>query len=258
MRYVRYVHGEQKYWGMLLTDELIQPMTAAPYQKSVFLGQPVPLKAVKLLAPSEPSKIVAVGKNYRDHIQEFDREVPDNPILFLKPSTAVNHPDDPIILPPEEISQRVDFECELAVVIKKTAYQIKAAEAKEYILGYTCFNDVTARDIQAKDVQWTRAKSFDGFAPFGPVVTDEVDPENLIIRTRLNGKIKQESSTVNQIWSVAELIEFITTCMTLLPGDVVATGTPSGVGPMKAGDVVEISIEGIGVLKNPVRNQKTP
>jgi 2-keto-4-pentenoate hydratase/2-oxohepta-3-ene-1,7-dioic acid hydratase in catechol pathway len=253
MRYVRYAHGDQNYWGMLLTDDLIQPLTAAPYQRGVPLGQPVPLKAVHLLAPCEPGKIVAVGKNYRDHIQEFDSEVPENPILFIKPSTAVNNPGSPIILPPASVSKRIDFECELAVVISKKAWQIKAADFADYILGYTCLNDVTARDIQKQDVQWTRAKGFDSFAPIGPLVTDEVNPASLTIRTRLNGKIRQESSTAHLIWSVGELLEFITGCMTLLPGDVVTTGTPSGVGPMQDGDDVAVSIEGIGVLQNPVR-----
>ena len=253
MRYVRYAHGDLQFWGMLLTDDLIQPMTAAPYLRGVPLGQPVPLKAVRLLAPCEPSKIVAVGKNYRDHIEEFDSQVPEEPIIFIKPPTTVNNPDSPIILPPPELSSRVDYECELAVVISRTAYRIRASEANAYILGYTCLNDVTARDIQAKDGQWTRAKGFDGFAPIGPLVTDEVNPDNLTIRTRLNGKIRQDSSTANLIWPVGELIAFITSCMTLLPGDVVTTGTPAGVGPMQAGDDVIVSIEGIGALQNTVR-----
>ncbi|NLM78889.1 MAG: fumarylacetoacetate hydrolase family protein [Ruminococcaceae bacterium] len=253
MRYVRYAHGDVQYWGMLLTDDLIQPLTAAPYLRGVPLGQPVPLKAVRLLAPCEPGKIVAIGKNYRDHIEEFDSAVPETPIIFIKPSTSVNDPGSPIILPPPEISRQVDYECELAAVISRTAFHVSAAEAKDYILGYTCLNDVTARDIQARDGQWIRAKGFDGFAPIGPLVTDEVDPGHLTIRTRLNGKVKQESSTANQIWPISELIAFITTCMTLLPGDVVSTGTPAGVGPMQDGDDVIVSIEGIGALHNPVR-----
>ena len=252
MRYIRYAYEDLKFWGMLLTDDLIQPLTAAPYLSGVPLGQPVPLMSVRLLAPCEPGKIVAVGKNYRDHIAEFDSSVPETPILFIKPSTAVNDPGSPIVLPPPALSRRVDFECELAVLIGKRARHVKADQARDYILGYTCLNDVTARDIQKQDGQWTRAKSFDTFAPIGPVVTDEVDPGRLAIRTRLNGKIKQESSTANLIWPVGELIEFITACMTLEPGDIVTTGTPSGVGPMQPGDDVEVSVEGIGVLKNTV------
>lgn len=253
MRYVRYAHGDLHMWGLLLNDDLIQPLTAAPYLKSVPLGQPVPVSGIRLLAPCEPSKIVAVGKNYHDHIKEFDSEIPETPILFLKPTTALNDPGQPIILPPSGLSNRIDYEGELAVVIKKKAKHIKAADAADYILGYTCLNDVTARDIQKKDGQWTRAKGFDGFAPVGPLLTDEVNPANLTIRTRLNGKIVQESTTASLIWSIGELLEFITACMTLNPGDVVTTGTPSGVGPMQDGDVVAISIEGIGVLTNPVK-----
>ena len=254
MRYVRYAYGDLRAWGLLINDELIQPLTAAPYQKHVALGQPLPVSGVRLLAPCEPGKIVAVGKNYQDHIKEFDSEIPKTPILFLKPSSSLNHPNEPIILPPADLSGRVDYEGELALVIKKKAYRIKAAEAGEYILGYTCLNDVTARDIQKQDGQWTRAKGFDGFAPVGPLLTDEVDPANLTIRTRLNGRIVQESTTGSLIWPVGELLEFITACMTLDPGDVVTTGTPSGVGPMRDGDLVEVSIEGIGVLANPVKS----
>lgn len=252
MRYVRYALENQQTWGMLLNDELIQPLTAAPYLNGIPQGAPVPLHAVTLLAPCQPGKIVAIGKNYLDHIAEFDSKKPETPIIFLKPSSAVLDPGAPIILPPSSVSSRVDHECELAVVISRRAANVKAEEAKQFILGYTALNDVTARDIQKQDGQWTRAKGFDTFAPVGPLVTDEVDPQNLKIRTRVNGKIRQDSTTANQIWPVYELIEFITACMTLMPGDVVATGTPSGVGPIQPKDIVEISIEGIGVLRNPV------
>ncbi len=153
-------------------------------------------------------------------------------------------------MPPQSLSQRIDYEGELALVIGRKARHVSAEDAGKYILGYTCLNDVTARDLQKKDTQWTRAKGFDSFAPIGPVLTDEVDPSDLMIRTRLNGKIVQQSSTSDQIWPVNELIAFITEVMTLLPGDVVTTGTPSGVGPMQAGDLVEISIDGIGCLRN--------
>lgn len=253
MRYVRFFFDNRPTWGILVQDELIQPLTAAPYLGGLPRGQAIPLQSVRLLAPCEPGKIVAVGKNYHDHIQEFDNDVPETPILFIKPSTAVNDPDSPIILPPASLAQRIDYEGELALVISRKASNVSAAQASGYILGYTCLNDVTARDIQRKDIQWTRAKGFDGFAPIGPVLTDEVDPANLIIRTRLNGKIMQQSSTGMLIWPVGELIAFISQAMTLLPGDVVTTGTPAGVGPMKDGDLVEISIEGIGSLRSPVR-----
>lgn len=255
MRYVRFLTDNQSFWGMLDHNDMIQPMTAAPYLGGSPSGQPVALGTVRLLAPCEPSKIVAVGKNYHDHIKEFDSVVPETPILFIKPSTCVNDPDSPIILPPPELSQQIDYEGELALVISRKACRISAAEAGQYILGYTCLNDVTARDIQKKDNQWTRAKGFDGFAPIGPWLTDEVDPTDLQIQTRLNGKIMQESSTSQQIWPVNELVAFISQSMTLLPGDVITTGTPAGVGKMAAGDRVEISIEGIGTLRNTAQTE---
>jgi 2-keto-4-pentenoate hydratase/2-oxohepta-3-ene-1,7-dioic acid hydratase in catechol pathway len=253
MRYVRFALQDKSSWGFLADDEWIQPLSAAPYLGGVPRGQKVPLQAVRLLAPCEPSKIVAVGKNYHDHIQEFDNQVPETPILFIKPTTSINDPDGTIMLPPASLSSRVDYEGELALVISRKACRVSAAEAGSYILGYTCLNDVTARDIQKQDTQWTRAKSFDGFAPIGPVVTDEVDPANLTLRTRLNGKIMQQSSTSLLIWSVHELVAFISQSMTLLPGDVITTGTPSGVGPMLDGDLVEVTVEGIGTLRNRVK-----
>lgn len=257
MRYVRYqIKDSQPAWGILIQDELIQPLTAAPYLGGVAKGRTIPLQAVHLLAPCEPGKIVAVGKNYHDHIQELDSQLPENPILFLKPTTSLNDPEGPIILPPDTLSNRVDYEGELALVIGRTAKNVSAADAASYILGYTCLNDVTARDIQKRDGQWTRAKGFDGFAPVGPVLTDEVDPSDLSIRTRLNGHIVQQSSTSQLIWPVNELIAFISQAMTLLPGDVVTTGTPGGIGPMKAGDLVEVSIDGIGTLRNRVERVK--
>ncbi|HBP38064.1 MAG TPA: 2-hydroxyhepta-2,4-diene-1,7-dioate isomerase [Clostridiales bacterium] len=250
MRYVRFARDGQNFWGILVRDELIQPLTAAPYLHGVPKGPSVPLQAVHLLAPCEPGKIVAVGKNYHDHIQEFDSQVPENPILFIKPVTCVNDPEALIVLPPKTLSRQIDYEGELALVIGRTARNIPASQARHYIFGYTCLNDVTARDIQKKDGQWTRAKSFDGFAPVGPLLTDEVDPDNLTIRTRLNGHIVQQSSTSHLIWPVSDLLAFISETMTLLPGDIITTGTPSGVGPMEDGDLVEISIQGIGCLRN--------
>ncbi len=250
MRYIRFFHNEKAQWGILQNDELIQPLTAAPYNQGVPSGPQMPLQAVRLLAPCEPGKIVAIGQNYREHIRELGHSIPETPIIFIKPSTCVNDPDSPIIMPPQSLSQRIDYEGELALVIGRKARHVSAEDAGKYILGYTCLNDVTARDLQKKDTQWTRAKGFDSFAPIGPVLTDEVDPSDLMIRTRLNGKIVQQSSTSDQIWPVNELIAFITEVMTLLPGDVVTTGTPSGVGPMQAGDLVEISIDGIGCLRN--------
>jgi len=198
-----------------------------------------------------PGKIIAVGLNYRDHAKELRMAIPKEPVIFLKPNTTViGHLDD-IIYP--KGSSQIDYEAELAVIIKKTARNISKQDHKQFVLGYTCANDITARDLQKRDVQWTRAKSFDTFCPLGPVVTDEIDPENVRIRLFLNGQLKQDSSTANMIFNVGDIISFISSVMTLLPGDVILTGTPVGVGSMKAGDSVEVEVEGIGKLKNNVR-----
>lgn len=210
------------------------------------------LQDIRLLPPCEPTKVVAVGLNYRDHAEELSLALPEEPLLFMKPASSVTGPGDAILLPPQ--STRVDYEAELAVVIGKTAKNVPRAEAGAYIKGYTCLNDVTARDLQGKDGQWTRAKGFDTFCPLGPWIETDVDPSDLLIELYLNGEKKQESRTSNLIFSPAELVEFISGVMTLLPGDVIATGTTSGIGPMKAGDTVEVRIEQIGSLVNVVRN----
>ena len=189
----------------------------------------------------KPTKIIAVGLNYIDHAKELKMPIPDEPIIFLKPPTAVISHKDKIIYP--KVVKQLDYEAELAVVMKD----------KKHILGYTCANDVTARDLQRKDVQWTRSKSFDTFCPLGPRVVKNVDPNNLEIKLYLNGKLKQSSHTSNMIFRVEELVSFISKIMTLCPGDVILTGTPPGVGPMKIGDVVEVEIEGIGKLTNFVK-----
>jgi 2-keto-4-pentenoate hydratase/2-oxohepta-3-ene-1,7-dioic acid hydratase in catechol pathway len=204
---------------------------------------------VRLLSPCLPTKIVAVGLNYRDHAEEMKKTLPTEPLLFMKPSTAVIGHEDKIIYP-HHTSSRVDYEGELGVVIGKKAKWINKDEALNYVFGYTCINDVTARDLQAKDVQYTRAKGFDTFAPTGPVIETELDPSDLEISTFLNDERKQHSRTSELIFNVPRLISFISRVMTLLPGDIIATGTPSGVGPMKGGDKVEIKVEGIGVLRN--------
>jgi 2-keto-4-pentenoate hydratase/2-oxohepta-3-ene-1,7-dioic acid hydratase in catechol pathway len=204
---------------------------------------------VRLLPPVTPTKIVAVGLNYKDHAIEMGRELPEEPRLFIKPGTSlIAHGDK--ILYPKHMSSHVDYEGELALVIGKEAKHVEEGEALEYVLGYTCLNDVTARDLQAKDIQFTRAKGFDTFAPVGPVVETELDPGDLEISTYLNGERKQHSSTGNLLFSVPRLVSFISKVMTLLPGDIVSTGTPAGVGPMKSGDKIEVEIEGIGVLTN--------
>ncbi|MEW6347658.1 MAG: fumarylacetoacetate hydrolase family protein [Thermodesulfobacteriota bacterium] len=210
------------------------------------------LSHVRLLAPVEPSKVVAVGLNYRDHAQELGQALPEEPLLFLKPSTTVIGLGDPIRLPPQ--SARVDYEAELGIVIGKTAKGVTASQAKDHILGYTCLNDVTARDLQVKDGQWTRAKGFDTFCPLGPWIETELNPSDLGVELFVNGELKQRSRTSNLIFDPWQLVEFISGIMTLWPGDVIATGTPSGIGPLKPGDVVEVSIEGIGKLVNPVES----
>jgi 2-keto-4-pentenoate hydratase/2-oxohepta-3-ene-1,7-dioic acid hydratase in catechol pathway len=210
------------------------------------------LSKLRVLPPVSPSKIVCVGLNYRDHARELSMEIPDNPVLFLKPPSAVIGHEDKIIYPAS--SSRVDYEAELAVVISKRCKNISAEKAEDVIAGYTCFNDVTARDLQQKDGQWTRAKSFDTFAALGPYIAspDELNVSDAKITCRVNGKTRQESSTSNLIFDIPYLIEFITEIMTLEVGDIIATGTPPGVGEMHRGDTVEVEIPGIGILRNEV------
>jgi len=206
---------------------------------------------IRLLPPVQPSKIVAIGLNYRDHAEELSLPIPDEPILFLKPPSSVIGPGDTIIMPPQ--SSRVDYEAELAIVIGKTASKVTAGDARDHILGFTCLNDVTARDLQSKDGQWTRSKSFDTFCPIGSWVETEIDPLDLKIELYLNGERRQQSRTSMLIFNPYQLIEFASGVMTLLPGDVIATGTTSGIGPMNSGDTVQVRIEGIGSLTNRVR-----
>jgi 2-keto-4-pentenoate hydratase/2-oxohepta-3-ene-1,7-dioic acid hydratase in catechol pathway len=208
------------------------------------------LEAVRLLAPCEPSKIVAVGLNYRNHASELGFPLPENPIIFLKPPTSVIGPSDAIAIP--SMSSRTDYEAELGVVIKSAARNIAPEAAQDHILGYTCANDVTARDLQKKDGQWTRAKSFDTFCPVGPWIETDVDPGNLLVEAYLNGRQVQSSRTGQFIFHIDYLVSFISGIMTLNPGDLIITGTPAGIGPMKPGDEIEVRIEGIGSLKNGV------
>ncbi len=232
-------------------DDRLIPIEGSIFADFVVGGEPIPLAGVQLLAPVGPSKIVAVGLNYRDHAAERGKPLPEEPLLFLKPSTAVIGPGEAIVYP--RMSRRVDYEGELAVVMKKRAFRLSALDPVEpFILGYACFNDVTARDLQDKEKQFTRAKSFDTFAAIGPWIAAGLDPSALQIRTRLNGKLRQSSNTRNLIFSVPDLVRFISNVMTLLPGDVIATGTPAGIGPMVPGDEVEVEIEGVGTLRNRV------
>jgi 2-keto-4-pentenoate hydratase/2-oxohepta-3-ene-1,7-dioic acid hydratase in catechol pathway len=205
-----------------------------------------------MTAPIRPGKIVAVGKNYLDHVREMGGDAPsEEPILFMKPPSAVIAHGEAILLPPQ--SERVDYEGELVAVIGERLRNVDAAAALRGVQGYTCGNDVTARDLQAKDGQWTRAKGFDTFSPLGPAVVAGVDPSDLEITTRVNGELRQRARTSQLITPVGALLAYISTVMTLEPGDVVFTGTPAGVGPLQDGDVVEVEVEGVGVLRNPVR-----
>ncbi len=209
------------------------------------------LQDLFLLPPTQPSKIICVGLNYRDHAKELDLAIPDDPVLFLKPPSSIIGPFGKIVYP--DSSHHVDYEGELAVIINKRCKNIRASDAQRVIMGYTCFNDVTARDLQKKDMQWTRSKSFDTFAPIGPYISSpELDVSDLFIKTSVNGELRQESTTANHIFDVPYLIEFISGIMTLERGDVISTGTPPGVGELFAGDEVEVEIEKVGTLKNSV------
>ena len=216
-------------------------------------GERVKLTEAKLLAPVIPrSKVVAVGKNYRDHAEEMGGEAPAEPLLFLKPNTSVIGPGDAIVLPKQ--SERVEHEGELAVVIGRIAKNVSEADAEDYIFGYTIANDVTARDLQQRDGQWARAKGFDSFCPLGPVIETHVDFETATIETRVNGERRQSGSLADMVHSVGSIIAYASSVFTLLPGDVILTGTPAGVGPIVDGDTVEVDVTGLGTLSNPVRS----
>ncbi len=247
MKIVRFTADKKIEYGVL-NGESIQVIDDKPFRHLKVSDHYYQLSEVKLLSPCAPSKVVALGLNYHSHAKELNARLPDAPLIFLKPSTAVIGPEDNIIYPPT--SKRVDYEGELGVVIKKPAWRVSVDEALDYVLGYTCFNDVTARDLQSKDEQWTRAKSFNTFAAIGPCIETELDPGNVTLETYLNGKLKQQGNTSDLIYSVPELINFVSHVMSLLPGDIIATGTPSGIGPMYPGDTVEVKIEPIGTLRN--------
>jgi 2-keto-4-pentenoate hydratase/2-oxohepta-3-ene-1,7-dioic acid hydratase in catechol pathway len=250
MKIYRFKHDAKTYAGVLREDKLY-PIRGSMFRKFQTAKKGIPVGDVTLLPPVMPSKIIAVGLNYKDHAMERGRPLPEEPLLFLKPSSAVVGPNDIIVYP--AMSKRVDFEGELAVVIKKKTARLRPDDpAENYILGYTCFNDVTARDLQTKDVQFTRAKSFDTFACIGPCIATDIDPSRLRLKTFLNGKLKQSGNTRNLIFSVPILVRFVSNVMTLNPGDVITTGTPAGIGPMVPGDRVDVQIEGIGTLSNTV------
>ena len=246
---VRFSYEGKVSYG-LYNGKTIRIYQGSPFGRGKPTKDTVALSKVSLLAPCRPSKVVAVGLNYKAHAKEMDKKLPDEPMLFLKPSSSVIGPDDVILMPPS--SSRVDYEAELAVVIQRSCHEVGPEEAPDYILGYTCLNDVTARDLQKKDGQFTRGKGFDTFCPIGPSIALELSPDNLMVSSQVNGKTKQKSRTSDLIFGINELVSFISHVMTLRPGDVIATGTPSGVGPLADGDTVAIEIQGIGVLSNPV------
>lgn len=254
MLYCRFQSAETVGWGVVEQHEVweVAPDIFSPFEKT---GRSFPMGEVRFLAPCVPSKIVAVGLNYKDHITEFGRtEVPTEPVIFMKAPSSVIAMGDPIVIPPE--AGRVDYEAELGVVIGKKARRVSEADALNHVLGYTCVNDVTARELQKKDGQWTRAKSFDTFAPIGPWIAAGLPPQKLRVEAYVNQQLVQEGHTSQMIFSVAALVSFVSKVMTLLPGDVISTGTPKGVGPIKSGDLVEIFVEGVGRLRNPVAAER--
>ena len=247
MKFLRAAKGGQTFYAVLSGDT-VKRLSGLPYDETVYAGEEYNLSDVEMLAPSEPGKIVAVGLNYAKHAGEMKEELRKTPTIFLKPATSVTAQEGDIVYP--DMSDRVDYEAELAVVIGKTCKNVTAEAAADYVFGYTALNDVTARDLQAADGQWTRAKSFDTFCPFGPFIETDYNPAGKRIMSVLNGDVKQDASTSDMIYNVAEIVSFISGCMTLLPGDVIATGTPEGIGPMKKGDVIEIKLEGLETLRN--------
>ena len=254
MRIARYVHEGDVAFGVVEGEAdgevAVAEIAGHPFGPVTFSGVRHQLSAVKLLAPVLPSKVVAIGRNYAAHASEMGGEVPERPLIFLKPSTAVTGSGDSIAYPPS--SERVDFEGELAVVIGRLCRDVPEERAGEVVFGYTCANDVTARDQQKADGQWSRAKGYDSFCPLGPWFETELDIADLQLTTTLNGEVKQDGRTSSIVHKVPALIAYITSCMTLLPGDVILTGTPEGVGPMSIGDEVAVEVEGIGRLVNKV------
>ena len=266
MKYCRFTQDGELRYGLVEPvageDHITRLLLTAPHLGEGELDelpsrrmQQLPLDDAALVAPVEPTKIVCVGRNYREHAKELGNEVPTEPLIFFKPASSLLSPGGAICRP-TALSQRVDHEGELGVIIGRRCRKLaEGDDVRPFILGYTCVNDVTARDLQNKDGQWTRAKGFDTFCPVGPLVSNELDPwEGVEVGTRVNGEVRQEGNTRDFIFSLDAIIRYISQVMTLLPGDLIATGTPAGVGPVQAGDVVEVSVEGVGTLRNPVVN----
>jgi 2-keto-4-pentenoate hydratase/2-oxohepta-3-ene-1,7-dioic acid hydratase in catechol pathway len=249
MRIVRYRHQGEVGFG-IMEDETVAAIAPHPFGAFEYTGERFPAEQARLLAPVLPSKVVAVGRNYADHAREMGGEVPADPVIFLKPSTSVVGPDDAIVRP--GWAGRVDYEGELAVVIGRLVRRLDQGNAIQAVLGFSCANDVTARDLQKVDGQWARAKGFDTFCPLGPWIETDLDSSDLAVRTLVNGQPRQQARTSQLEHGVASLLAFVSRVMTLLPGDVLLTGTPAGVGPLEPGDRVEVEVEGIGVLANEV------
>jgi 2-keto-4-pentenoate hydratase/2-oxohepta-3-ene-1,7-dioic acid hydratase in catechol pathway len=249
MLIARYVCDGSERWGRVGGDTLYE-LEGTPFEGSGYTGAEHPLDQAQLLPPCRNGKIIAVGLNYRDHAAELGMSLPQEPVIFMKPSTSLLPHGGNIIRP--AACGRLDYEAELAMVVRDTCKDVNPREAPDHILGYCCANDVTARDLQKRDGQWTRAKSFDTFCPMGPWLETELDPGDLKVSLRLNGLTRQSSTTSMMIFSPYEIFSFVSGIMTLLPGDVIITGTPPGVGEMRSGDTVEVEIEGIGVLRNTV------
>ncbi len=244
------VHGLDAR-GIPTPETVVDILTSHPFGELESTGVVLPLAAVRVLAPVLPSKVVCIGKNYADHAKEMGGAVPVEPVIFIKPNTAVIGPNDPISMPWQ--SERVDHEAELGIVMGRTARNVRRDHAAEYILGYTIGNDVTARDLQQRDGQWTRAKGFDSFCPLGPWIVNDFDPQDQAIVCTVDGEVRQSSTLDHMEHDVYEIIEFVSGVMTLLPGDVILTGTPAGIGPLKDGQFVTVTIDGLGALTNPVR-----
>jgi 2-keto-4-pentenoate hydratase/2-oxohepta-3-ene-1,7-dioic acid hydratase in catechol pathway len=249
MKIIRYRFDGVDSYGVL-DNTSVKQIKGEPFAQIELTGQLVEYSDVKLLSPVMPSKIVAVGLNYVSHAKEINQPIPERPLLFLKPPSSIINPFENIVRPKQ--SNQVEFEAELAIVIKKECRNITKEEVADYVFGFTCVNDVSARDLQFIESQWTRAKSFDTFNPIGPWIETDYDWRNKQLKSILNGRVMQDSNTNDFIFDVEEVVSYISSIMTLMPGDIIPTGTPFGVGPMVSGDLIEIEIEGLGVLKNGV------
>lgn len=255
MRIARYRFEDEVHYG-IVDGEVVRQIAGTPFPSVAAVevtGAQHHIDDVDLLAPVLPTKIVAVGRNYADHAKEMGSDLPTEPMIFLKPSTAVVGPESVIHLPAQ--SERVDHEAELAIVIGRLCKDVPEDRVDDVVLGYTCANDVTARDLQARDGQWGRAKGFDTFCPIGPWIATDIDVEDIRIECEVNDRIRQDASTSDMVFSVRKLVSWISSVMTLVPGDVILTGTPAGIGPLLSGDVVTVTIEGIGTLQNVVSDQ---